>query len=44
MGVGLRSRQAVSPTIHNRGSILLETRLIEDAESRRLSEMAFLDY
>lgn len=36
-------RMAVSPTIHNRGSILFETKGIEDAESRRLSELAFLD-
>ncbi|KIJ67011.1 hypothetical protein HYDPIDRAFT_26420 [Hydnomerulius pinastri MD-312] len=36
-------RRALSPTIHSRGSILLGTRDIEDAESRRLSEMAFLD-
>ncbi|OCH86623.1 hypothetical protein OBBRIDRAFT_806661 [Obba rivulosa] len=39
-----RPRQALSPTIHSRGSILLETKGIADAESRRLSEMAFLDY
>ncbi|KAH8100956.1 hypothetical protein BXZ70DRAFT_1007886 [Cristinia sonorae] len=44
-GVGLRPpRQALSPTIHNRGSILLSTKNIEDDESRRLSEMAFLDF
>ncbi|KAF9223790.1 hypothetical protein BS17DRAFT_781199 [Gyrodon lividus] len=36
-------RTAISPTMHSRGSILLETRDIEDAESRRLSELAFLD-
>ncbi|KAH7930149.1 hypothetical protein BV22DRAFT_77858 [Leucogyrophana mollusca] len=36
-------RAALSPTIHSRGSILLETKEIMDAESRRLSEMAFLD-
>ncbi|KAH7884467.1 hypothetical protein F5I97DRAFT_1812199 [Phlebopus sp. FC_14] len=36
-------RMALSPTMHSRGSILLETRDIEDAESRRLCEMAFLD-
>ncbi|KAI0360178.1 hypothetical protein OH77DRAFT_906426 [Trametes cingulata] len=41
-GVGLRPRQAVSPTMHNRGSILHQTHFIEDDESRRLSEMAFL--
>ncbi|EMD34007.1 hypothetical protein CERSUDRAFT_97933 [Gelatoporia subvermispora B] len=38
-----RPRQALSPTIHSRGSILLGTRGIADDESRRLSEMAFLD-
>ncbi|KAG1738368.1 uncharacterized protein EDB91DRAFT_1249285 [Suillus paluster] len=36
-------RVAVSPTMHNRGSILVEARGIQDAESRRLSELAFLD-
>lgn len=36
-------RTAISPTIHSLGSILRETRDIEDAESRRLSELAFLD-
>ncbi|OAX34056.1 hypothetical protein K503DRAFT_774959 [Rhizopogon vinicolor AM-OR11-026] len=36
-------RMAISPTIHNRGSILIEAKGIEDAESRRLSELAFLD-
>lgn len=36
-------RLAISPTMHNRGSILLETKGIQDAESRRLSELAFLD-
>ncbi|THH15781.1 hypothetical protein EW146_g4750 [Bondarzewia mesenterica] len=36
-------RAALSPQMHSRGSILLQTRGIEDAESRRLSEMAFLD-
>ncbi|KAJ8503025.1 hypothetical protein ONZ45_g11218 [Pleurotus djamor] len=35
-------RQAVSPKIHSRGSILVETLEITDEESRRLSEMAFL--
>ncbi|CCL99320.1 uncharacterized protein FIBRA_01336 [Fibroporia radiculosa] len=44
VGQGLRPRQALSPTMHNRGSILVEATRIEDAESRRLSEMAFLDY
>lgn len=36
-------RVAIRPTMHNRGSILLETKGIQDAESRRLSELAFLD-
>jgi len=36
-------RMAVSPTIHNRESIMFEANGIEDAESRRLSELAFLD-
>ncbi|KAI0707161.1 hypothetical protein C8Q76DRAFT_696430 [Earliella scabrosa] len=42
-GVGLRPpRQAVAPTMHSHGSILLQAHTIEDEESRRLSEMAFL--
>ena len=41
-GVGLRPRAGVQPTMHSRGSILLGTNMIEDEESRRLSEMAFL--
>ncbi|TFK40202.1 hypothetical protein BDQ12DRAFT_721665 [Crucibulum laeve] len=41
-GVGARPRQAVSPTLHSRGSILLETSNIEDEESRRMTELAFL--
>jgi hypothetical protein len=36
-------RMAVSPTMHNRGSIVFEAKGIEDAESRRLCELAFLD-
>ncbi|KAG1779073.1 hypothetical protein EV702DRAFT_1089939 [Suillus placidus] len=36
-------RLAIRPTMHSRGSILLETKGIQDAESRRLSELAFLD-
>lgn len=36
-------RVSIMPTMHNRGSILLETKGIQDAESRRLSELAFLD-
>ncbi|KAI5116877.1 hypothetical protein M0805_009860 [Coniferiporia weirii] len=34
----------VSPRMHSRGSILIETGAIEDEESRRLSELAFLDF
>ncbi|KDR78960.1 hypothetical protein GALMADRAFT_209299 [Galerina marginata CBS 339.88] len=37
-----RPRQAVSPVMYNRGSILLETAGIEDEESRRMTELAFL--
>lgn len=36
-------RTAISPTIHSIGSIINETTGIKDAESRRLSELAFLD-
>ncbi|KAJ3996857.1 hypothetical protein F5050DRAFT_1807374 [Lentinula boryana] len=35
-------RQALSPTIHSRGSILFETSHIEDEETRRMTEMAFM--
>jgi len=35
-------RQAVSPTIHSHGSILLQTNHIKDDEIRRMTEMAFL--
>ncbi|KAJ3852581.1 hypothetical protein EV368DRAFT_64814 [Lentinula lateritia] len=35
-------RQALSPKIHSRGSILLETSHIEDEETRRMTEMAFM--
>ncbi|KAK2460939.1 hypothetical protein APHAL10511_007409 [Amanita phalloides] len=38
-----RLRQPVSPTLHNRASILLETSAIEDEETRRMTEVAFLD-
>lgn len=43
-GVGQRpqARKAVAPTLHSRGSILLETSAIKDEESRRMTEMAFL--
>ena len=37
-----RARKPLAPTMHDRGSILLQTGAIEDEESRRLSEMAFL--
>ncbi|KAI6094458.1 hypothetical protein EV401DRAFT_2049980 [Pisolithus croceorrhizus] len=36
-------RTPVSPTMHNRASIWFEMRAVEDPESRRLCEMAFLD-
>jgi hypothetical protein len=36
-------RMAIDPTIHSLGSIIREARDIQDAESRRLSELAFLD-
>ncbi|KAF8554467.1 hypothetical protein OG21DRAFT_1064914 [Imleria badia] len=36
-------RSAIDPTMHSIGSIIRETRDIQDAESRRLSELAFLD-
>ncbi|KAJ7471476.1 hypothetical protein B0H11DRAFT_1369967 [Mycena galericulata] len=35
-------RLSVSPTMHNRGSILHETSMIEDEESRRMTEVAFM--
>jgi hypothetical protein len=35
-------RQAVAPIMYNRGSILLQTCNIEDEESRRMTELAFL--
>lgn len=35
-------RQAVAPIMYNRGSILLETCNIEDEETRRMTELAFL--
>ncbi|KAK0469500.1 uncharacterized protein EV420DRAFT_37802 [Desarmillaria tabescens] len=38
----LSPRQPLSPTIHNPGSILLGTCEIEDEESRRVTELAFL--
>jgi len=35
-------RSSIQPTLHSRGSILLETTNIEDEEMRRITEMAFL--
>ncbi|TFK49919.1 hypothetical protein OE88DRAFT_291470 [Heliocybe sulcata] len=40
---GVGPRAPLNPTIHSRGSIVSEMRGIENDESRRLSEMAFLD-
>lgn len=37
-------RTPLSPTMHSRGSILVCAKGIEDEESRRLSEAAFLDF
>ncbi|KAJ3760283.1 hypothetical protein EV360DRAFT_81313 [Lentinula raphanica] len=36
-------RQALSPTIHSRASIIVETNNIEDEETRRMTEMAFMN-
>ena len=36
-------RRAVSPKIHSRGSIQIETHGIQDDESRRLCELAFIN-
>lgn len=41
-GAGHRHRTSVSPTMHNDGSILLEMSRIEDEESRRMTEVAFM--
>ncbi|KAF5372760.1 hypothetical protein D9615_010100 [Tricholomella constricta] len=38
----LKARQAVSPTLYSRGSILVQTNNIEDEETRRMTELAFL--
>lgn len=38
----LNTRQAVNPRMHNEGTILMETANIEDEESRRMTELAFL--
>lgn len=37
-----QARKPVDPTVHSRGSILLEASAIKDDESRRMTEMAFL--
>ncbi|GJE96269.1 hypothetical protein PsYK624_124630 [Phanerochaete sordida] len=39
-----RVRQPLSPTMHTRGSIIIHAEEIEDEESRRLAEAAFLDF
>ena len=36
------ARRGVSPIVYSRGHILMETNRIEDEESRRMTEMAFL--
>ncbi|KAF9453495.1 hypothetical protein P691DRAFT_45695 [Macrolepiota fuliginosa MF-IS2] len=43
-GAGLRvpSRRPLEPTLHSRGSILMETNAIQDEEVRRMTELAFL--
>lgn len=41
-GTGVGPRAAVAPTIHSHGTIADQVRGVEDEESRRLSEMAFL--
>ena len=41
-GTSLRA-QPINPRIHNRASIMVEAHAIEDDESRRLCELAFLD-
>lgn len=41
-GTSLRP-QSINPRMHNRASIMVEAHAIEDDESRRLSELAFLD-
>ncbi|KAJ7094284.1 hypothetical protein C8R44DRAFT_814172 [Mycena epipterygia] len=42
VGAGHAHRLSVSPTMHNRGSILMEMNKIEDEESRRMTEVAFM--
>ena len=39
---GTEERKAVSPIVYSRGHILMEASHIKDAESRRVTEMAFL--
>ncbi|KAI0768016.1 hypothetical protein BD413DRAFT_494030 [Trametes elegans] len=41
-GVAPRPRRAAAPTMHTAGTIQFQTHMIEDEESRRLSEMAFM--
>jgi hypothetical protein len=41
-GSSSQPRVAVDPTMHSRGSILFQTNGIEDEESRRVTEVAFL--
>ncbi|KAJ7145128.1 hypothetical protein C8R43DRAFT_1012913 [Mycena crocata] len=41
-GAGHAHRLSVSPTMHSRGSILHEASKIEDEESRRMTELAFM--
>ncbi|KAH9928433.1 hypothetical protein B0H21DRAFT_826328 [Amylocystis lapponica] len=43
VGAGLRAREPLAPTMHSRETMLREAGRIQDEESRRLSEMAFLD-
>ncbi|KAJ7649927.1 hypothetical protein FB45DRAFT_1017352 [Roridomyces roridus] len=42
VGAGHAHRLSVSPTMHSRGTILVETLKIEDPESRRMTEVAFM--
>ncbi|KAJ6561964.1 hypothetical protein B0H19DRAFT_90619 [Mycena capillaripes] len=42
MAAGHKHRLSVSPTMHNDGSILREMNLIENEESRRMTEVAFM--
>ncbi|KAJ7238571.1 hypothetical protein B0H12DRAFT_1137238 [Mycena haematopus] len=42
VGAAQQHRTTVSPTMHNAGSILLEMNKIENDESRRMTEVAFM--